>query len=97
VSKLKLSAQKDQLIASAKAATKEAGELSRSAMPPIREVRRLEISLGPADELSACALDHDGADPSESLVPEALEQDSYEACKQELLRQLNKQGPDDVE
>lgn len=97
VSKLKLSAQKDQLIASAKAATKQAGELSRSAMPPIREVRRLEISLGPADELSACALDHDGAEPSESLFPEALEPDSYEACKQELLRQLNKQGPDNVE
>lgn len=97
LSKLKLSAQKDQLVASAKAATKDAGELSRSAMPPVREVRRLESSLGPADELGADSLAAKGGAPTEPPTPETSDPDPYEACKQELLRKLNKEGADDGE
>lgn len=97
LAKLKLSAQLDQLVASSKAATQDAGELSRSAMPPVREVRRLESSLGPADELVVGNLDAKGAVPLVPPTQEAPEPDPYEACKQALLRQMNREGAGDDE
>lgn len=97
LAKLKLSAQKEQLVARAKAATKDAGELSRLAMPPVREVRRLESSLGPSDELVAGDWEAKGAVPLVPPTQEAPELDPYEACKQALLRQLNQEGASDGE
>jgi hypothetical protein len=92
LAKLELSARTNQIIAEAKRATQAAGELPRSAMPPVREVRRLENLLGPADELYA----GDPPSPTLSVVDQypqsEPEPDAYDACKQELLRQLNKDG-----
>lgn len=89
MARLTLTARTGQIFAGAKRATLAAGDLSVAAMPPVREVRRLENQLGPADELRA-------DDPSPDMpmvaqhVDEVPEPDPYESCKQELLRQLNR-------
>lgn len=90
--KLELSARTGQIFAEAKRATQAAGELPRSAMPPVRDVRRLENLLGPADEL--CADEQPPLDMQafDQRLNEEPEPDPYESCKQELLRQLNQDG-----
>ena len=95
MAKLEFAARAGQIFAEAKRATQAAGELPPSAMPHVRDVRRLENLLGPADELCA-----DEQPPSDTPIGdprhnEEPEPDPYESCKQELLRKLNEEGGGD--
>ena len=90
--KMKLSAMTGQIFAEAKRATQAAGELPRSAMPPVRDVRRLENLLGPADELCADEPPLASMPIIDRNLNDEAEPDPYESCKQELLRQLNLDG-----
>lgn len=92
VAKLELSARTGQIFAEAKRATQAAGELPRSAMPPVRDVRRLENLLGPADELCADEPPLASMPIIDRNLNDEAEPDPYESCKQELLRQLNLDG-----
>lgn len=92
VAKLELSARTGQIFAEAKRATQAAGELPRSAMPPVRDVRRLENLLGPADELGADELPPPELPLIDQCIHDEPEPDPYDLCKQELLRQLNQEG-----
>lgn len=95
VSRLALSTQTNQLFEGARQATKDAELKQSGAVPAFREVRRLEGLLGPADELASDLVPVSGEAHSGGIASLPQDPDPYETCKQELLRQLNQEGPID--